>query len=145
MKIYVLGSNHFMKEMVDVCHHLQALGLDGRIHPDYEAMVAGAMPEKLSRIQNGERVAVKREHNTLRDHYARILESDAVLFINGVKNGAENYIGGNVLIEMGQAYVNNKAIFFLYGMPLGLSYQDEIDAMDPICLFGNLESIKNHL
>lgn len=85
---------------------------------------------------------MKREYNTLRDHYARILESDAVLFVNGVKNGIEHYIGGNVLIEMGQAYVNNKKIFFLYGMPSGLSFQDEVDAMDPTCLFGNLENIK---
>lgn len=145
MHIYVLGSNYFMKEMVEVAHRLRALGLDGRIHPDYEAMVMGNMPEKMQRLSNGERVAVKREYNTLKDHYARILESDAILFVNAVKNGIENYIGGNVLIEMGQAYVNNKKIFFLYGMPLGLSYQDEIDAMDPICLLGNLESIKNHI
>lgn len=144
MHIYVLGSNHFMKEMVEVAHRLQAMGLDGRIHPDYEAMVAGTMPAKLEMVQN-ERARVKREYNTFRDHYARILESDAVLFVNNVKNGIEHYIGGNVLIEMGQAYVNRKKIFFLYGMPTGLSYQDEIDAMDPICLLGNLASIKNYV
>lgn len=144
MHIYVLGSNYFMKEMVETAHRLQAMGLDGRIHPDYEAMVRGEYPEKLNMIFS-DRANVKRIYNTYHDHYARILESDAVLFVNNVKNGIEHYIGGNVLIEMGQAYVNNKKIFFLYSMPLGLSYQDEIDAMDPICLLGNLESIKNHI
>lgn len=133
-----------MKEMVEVAHRLQAMGLDGRIHPDYEAMVAGTMPEKLNMVCN-ERARVKREYNTFRDHYTRILESDAVLFVNNVKNGAEHYIGGNVLIEMGQAYVNNKKIFFLYGMPSGLPYQDEIEAMDPICLHGDVHNLLLHV
>ena len=130
-----------MKEMVDIKNQLCALGFEGTIHPDYEAMVAGKMPEKKARLANGERVAIKREYDTFRDHYARILDSDAVLFVNGVKNGIEHYIGGNVLIEMGQAYVHDKKIFFLYGMPSGLSYQDEIEAMDPICLLGDLENM----
>lgn len=131
-----------MKEMVQTKQQLCAMGLDGTIHPDYEAMVRGDLPEKLARLQKGERVAIKREYDTLRDHYARILESDAVLFVNGTKNGIENYIGGNVLIEMGQAYVHNKKIFFLNGMPSGLSYQDEIEAMDPVCLHGDLLALR---
>ena len=144
MTIYVLGSNHFMKEMVETKKQLCELGLLGTIHPDYEAMVAGVLPERMKRLQNGERVAIKREYDTFRDHYARILESDAVLFVNNVKNGIAHYIGGNVLIEMGQAYVHNKTIFFLYGMPAGLPYQDEIEAMDPICLHGSLGNIKRY-
>lgn len=44
-------------------------------------------------------------------------------------------------MEMGQAYVNNKKIFFMNGMPSGLPYMDEIEAMDPICLQGNLANI----
>lgn len=131
-----------MKEMVAVKNKLCELGLDGTIHPHYEAMVNGEMDDKLQRILKGEYVAIKREYNTFRDHYARILGSDAVLFVNAEKNGIKNYIGGNVLIEMGQAYVNDKKIFFLNAMPAGLSYQDEVEAMDPICLEGNLESIK---
>jgi len=63
------------------------------------------------------------------------------LIVNGEKHGIKNYIGGNVLIEMGQAYVNHKKIFFLNGMPSGLSCMDEIEAMDPICLHGNLNKI----
>lgn len=132
-----------MEEMVSVKNRLCDLGMDGRIHPHYEAMVCGELPERLQRLQKGERVAVKREYDTFRDHYARILESDAVLFVNAEKNGVKNYIGGNVLIEMGQAHVNNKKIFFLYGMPTGLPYMDEIEAMDPVCLNGVLGDISS--
>ena len=45
-------------------------------------------------------------------------------------------------MEMSQAYVNHKRIFFLNGMPSGLTYIDEIEAMDPICLNGDLNKIE---
>lgn len=41
MKIYVLGSNHFVHQMVDSKNKLRELGFDGWIHPDYEAYVRG--------------------------------------------------------------------------------------------------------
>jgi hypothetical protein len=142
MKIYVLGSTSFMKEMVDAKNQLCTLGIDGWIHPHYEAFVRGEKQDHLARWENGERAAIKRENNYFNEHYSHILESDAVLIVNEEKHGIKNYIGGNVLMEMGQAYVNNKKIFFLNGMPSGLPYMDEIEAMDPICLIGDLNSIK---
>ncbi len=144
-KIYVLGSTHFMKEMVAVKDQLCTLGYNGWIHPHYEAFVKGEMKEHLNRWQNGERAQLKRENNYLKVHYDHILESDAILFINAEKNGKQNYIGGNVLIEMGQAYVNNKPMFLMYDLPKDSAYIDEIESMDPICLKGNLEGIKKHL
>ena len=142
MKIYVLGSTSFMKEMVDTKNQLRALGYDGWIHPHYEAFVRGEKQEHLDRWRNGECAALKRENNYFHEHYKHILESDAVLIVNSEKHGIENYIGGNVLMEMGQAYVNHKKIFFLNGTPSGLPYMDEIEAMDPICLLGDLSNIK---
>ena len=141
MKIYVLGSTSFMKKMVDAKNQLCVLGFDGWIHPHYEAFVRGEKPEHIARWQNGERAALKRENKYFHEHYKHILESDAVLIVNGEKHGILNYIGGNVLMEMGQAYVNHKKIFFLNDMPSGLSYMDEIEAMDPICLLGDLSNI----
>jgi len=142
MKIYVLGSNYFMKEMVECKNKLVELGYDGWIHPHYEAKVKGEMSEDVRMWQEGERAALKRKHDYLRVHYQHILESDAILIVNLTKNGLENYIGGNALIEMGQAYVNNKKIFLLNDLPKDSSYIDEIEAMDPICLHGNLRNIK---
>lgn len=144
MKIYVLGSTSFRKEMVDVKNQLCALGLNGWIHPDYEAFSRGEKQDILNRWQNGERVSLKREYNYLHQHYKNILESDAVIIVNGDKNGVKNYIGGNVLMEMGQAHVNNKKIFLLNDIPSEVSYIDEIRAMDPICLQGNLKKINEH-
>jgi hypothetical protein len=145
MKVYVLGSSHFMKEMVASKDRLRELGYDGWIHPDYEAFVRGEKQEILQRAFNGEHAAIKRENNYLKVHYQHILESDAILFVNAEKKGRKNYIGGNVLIEMGQAYVNNKKMFLLYDLPLDSAYIEEIESMDPICLKGDLKNIKKYL
>lgn len=144
MKIYVLGSNYFMKEMVDSKNKLCELGYDGWIHPDYEALVKGERKEHLERWAKGgegERAALKRENDYFKVHYRHILESDAILIVNLEKRGMKNYIGGNALIEMGQAYVNNKKIFLLGDIPMDIPYADEIQAMDPICLHGDLKNI----
>jgi hypothetical protein len=141
-KIYVLGSSYFKEEMVKCSEELRELGYDGWIHPDYEAFVRGEKQDIVNRWLKGEHASVKRDNNYLKQHYKHILESDAILIVNAEKNGVKNYIGGNVLIEMGQAYVNDKKIFFLYGMPDKSSYLDEIQCMDPICLNGDLSKIK---
>jgi len=143
MKIYVLGSNSFVEEMVRRKDDLVALGYDGWIHPDYEAHVKGekrAFPEDHS-----ETADFKRSHNYIREHFDHILESQAILIVNSEKRGIPNYIGGNVLMEMGHAYYHGRPIFFMHGMPDGLSYMDEIKAMDPICLEGDLANIANHI
>lgn len=145
INIYVLGSSHFMHEMVDCSKRLCDLGYDGWIHPDYEAFVRGEKQDILKRAFNGEHAAVKRENNYLKVHYGHILKSDMVLFTNAEKNGKKNYIGGNVLIEMGQAYVNNKKMFLLYDLPKDSPYIDEIESMDPICLHGDLSNIKKYI
>jgi len=141
MKIYVLGSSHFKEEMVKSSEDLRKLGYDGWIHPDYEAFVRGEKQDIVDKWMSGEHAAVKRENNYLQEHYDGIMQSDAILIVNAEKNGIKNYIGGNVLIEMGQAFVNKKKIFFLYGMPEKSAYLDEIQCMDPICLEGDLANI----
>ena len=146
MKIYVLGSNAFMHKMVEVTDELMAIGKDAFIAEHYRELVAGKRREQtdLWALGSSERAKVKRDNDYFKMHYKHILESDAVLFVNDTKRGIENYIGGNVLIEMGQAYVNNKKIYFLNAMPSvesGLTYLDEIIAMDPICLKGDLNKI----
>lgn len=144
MKIYILGSNSFMQKMVAVTDELISLGVNAHIADHYRELVAGTSKVQ-DLLTNKENVELKRSMNTFKLHYKNILESDAILIVNDEKRGIQNYIGGNVLIEMGQAFVNDKKIFFLNGLPEGSSYQDEIIALDPICLEGNLENIKKYL
>ncbi|PIS41507.1 MAG: hypothetical protein COT25_02780 [Candidatus Kerfeldbacteria bacterium CG08_land_8_20_14_0_20_42_7] len=60
--------------------------------------------------------------------------------LNYSKKGVNDYIGGNALMEMGFAYVNNKKIFLLNDIP-GMQYTDEIRAMHPIVLHGDLANM----
>jgi hypothetical protein len=141
MKIYVVGSTVFMHEMVDAKNTLCTLGHEGWIHSDYEALVRGEKQEILEGAARGEHAAVKRDNDYLRVHYKHICESDAILVVNLEKNGIDNYIGGNVLIEMGQAYVNDKKIFLLNEIPLHMPYTPEIECMDPVCLHGDIGNV----
>ena len=144
MKIYVIGSNRFMKEMVACKNKLCELGFHGWIHPDYEAFDRGEKMDIWNRAHNGEHVQIKKENNYLKVHYKNICDSDAILVVNSEKDGVKNYIGPNVLIEMGQAYVNDKKIFLLNEIPVGMPHTDEVETFEPICLKGNLADIKNY-
>lgn len=146
MKIYILGSNVFMHQMVEVTDKLIVMGIDAHIAEHYRELVAGTSKVQ-DLLKNNENIELKKVMDTFRLHYKNILESDAILIVNDTKNGIENYIGGNVLIEIGQAYVNNKKIFFLNKMPTdkSITYLDEIYALQPICLEGNLENIKKYI
>jgi hypothetical protein len=130
--------------MVACKNRLCELGFEGWIHQDYEDHVAGktiAFPVKADGTP-GENADFKRSHDYIRSHYGHILESDAILIVNLEKKGRKDYIGGNCLMEMGMAYVNNKKIFLLGEIPTDAPYLDEIKAMDPICLHGDLANIK---
>lgn len=144
MKIYVVGSTSFMHEMVAAKNELCALGYEGWIHADYEALVRGEQQDLPERATSSERAANKRDNDYLRVHYKHICQSDAILVVNLEKNGIKNYIGGNVLIEMGQAYVNDKAIFLLNEIPRDMPYTPEIECMDPVCLEGDVSNIRHN-
>jgi hypothetical protein len=141
MKMYVLGSNAFLHEMISITKQLIQLGYDGWIHPDYIKLDNGELPEQIEAWKYDRDKVVEYKKDYIHSHYKHILESDAILCVNYSKGNICNYIGGNVLIEMGQAYVNYKKIYFLNDMPTELPYLDEIKAMKPICLYGDLRNI----
>jgi len=58
-----------------------------------------------------------------------------------ILNKEEETSIGWYTMEMGQAYVNNKKIFLLNGLPGQVSYLAEIKAMQPILLHGKLAEI----
>ena len=142
MKIYVLGSTSFVEEMVRSVDKIKAAGHEGWIHPHYIDYTENQNCADWQRIKNGEEAQVKVENDYIRQHYNHILESDAIFVVNLEKNGIKNYIGGNVLMELGQAYVNNKKIFLLNPIP-DLPYADEIRAVKPIVIDGDFSKIKD--
>lgn len=79
----------------------------------------------------------------IKDYFSKIDASDALLVINETKNGVDNYIGGNALIEMAHAFSRDIPIFLLNPIP-EMNYTDEIRGMQPVLLGGNLELLNQY-
>ena len=73
--------------------------------------------------------------------YDAIFNSDAILVLNFDKRDIKNYVGGNTLMEIGFAHVNDKKIFLLNPIPEDVSYVDEIKAMVDNILEDDLNKI----
>ena len=141
MRITICGSSAFRNQMVEYKEKLDEMGHQAIVHPHYIEVVKEGRRDLLDRVEKGEHAQVKREGDYIRWYYNSIQNSDAVLIMNFEKRGVKNYIGGNTLMEIGFAHVNNKKIFLINPMPEEVSYKDEIEAMDPIVLNGDLDKI----
>lgn len=86
-------------------------------------------------FDKGKRDAIKR-------HFKKIEKADLLLVLNYDKKGIKGYIGGNVLMEMGLAFYLGKPIYILNKTIREHSLSDEIFAMQPVFLDGELENIK---
>ena len=116
MRITIVGSSVFAKEMVEYRDKLIAMGHENNLHEHYVAQARGEMKDVIERM-NKEHANVKIENDYIRYHYNEIVGDDAILVLNFDKNGIENYIGGNTLMELGFAHVHNKKIFLLNPIP----------------------------
>jgi len=141
MKIVICGSSTFREKMLEYRDRLREIGHEPIVHPDYEAFCRGEKQEILKQVAAGEHHKVKREQGYIKWHYQAIVDSEAILVINFDKRGIKNYIGGNTLMEIGFAHVNDKKIFLLNPIPEELSYVDEIKAMVDTVLDDDLKKI----
>ncbi len=83
----------------------------------------------------------KIEHNLIKKHHKLIEDSDAILVLNYNKGDIVNYIGGNSFLEIGFAYILGKKIFLLNEIPDIPLLKQEVEAMQPIILNGDLNQI----
>ena len=139
MKISIVGSSKFAKEMLEYQNKLRELGHEVNIHKDYVALANNQADVIVQRIHK-EHSQLKIENDYIRWHYNEIVNSDAILVLNFDKNGVANYVGGNTLMEIGFAHVHNKKIFLLNNIP-NMPYSEEIQATQPIVLNNDLTQI----
>ncbi len=78
----------------------------------------------------------------MRGHFAEVAKGDAALVLNYEKHGVQNYIGGNVLMEMGLAFYLHKPIFILNEVPEESSFLEEILGLGCTILHGKIEDIQ---
>lgn len=81
----------------------------------------------------------------MRGHFDEVQNGDAILVLNYEKHGTQNYIGGNVLMEMALAFHLHKPIYLLNGIPDESSFIEEIIGLQPIVLSGKFKDIAKTL
>ena len=141
MKIVISGSMKFADKLVDVYNQLKTMGHEPMMHQDVFGIARGDAPQIIN-DGGSEHADIKRKYGFIKFWYNLILKSDAILVCNYDKNGIKNYIGGNTLMEIGFAHVNDKRVFLLNPIPEAISYIDEIKAMVDIVIDGDLTKIK---
>jgi len=137
MKIVICGSMSKSKEMLEIKAFLEQRGNEVFVPQNTEHYASG----NLSAANSVETTKVKIENDLIRKYYELIKNSDAVLVANYDKGSVQNYVGGNSFLEAGYAYALHKNVYFLNAIP-DMSYADELRAMEPIILNGDLSKIQ---
>ena len=141
LKITICGSVKFADKFVKIYKELKKLGHTPMMHEEMFGIADGTAKELIRGIELNH-AEVKKKNNFIKWWHNCIKSGDAVLICNFDKNGIKNYIGGNTLMEIGFAHVNNKKIFLLNPIPEEISYADEIKVMVDEIIFGDLSRIK---
>ncbi|EKD32882.1 MAG: hypothetical protein ACD_76C00123G0002 [uncultured bacterium] len=146
MKITLCGSIAFIDELLGLKEQLEKLGHEIKMPPLEIVNEDG----KTIPVKEYYRVRKSADENALwvwnkkmelmKDHFNKIIWSDAVLVLNKEKNNIPNYIGANTLMEMGLALYAGKKIFLLNPIP-DMSYKEELFGMQPVVINGDLNQI----
>jgi hypothetical protein len=143
MKIVICSSLDFTNEIKEIAKKLVQKGHEVVIPLTSKKILNGEITLEQIRKEKESGEIVKRaiKDNVIKYYFEKIKEADAILVLNFEKKGIQNYIGGNVFLEMGFAHVLGKKIFLLNDIP-EVPYKNEIKIMQPIILKGDLSKIK---
>ena len=142
MKIAICGSLTFAKEMGQLKTELNKLSHKVVLPYSARQILTGEYSgAKIEQAKNkGTFYKLVIINDAIRRWYKVIKRSDGILVANFDKKKIKNYIGGNAFLEMGFAHILRKKIFLLNPIP-DVSYKDEILAMQPKLLNGDLSKV----
>lgn len=136
MRIIICGSMSVSPAMVEAADRLIALGRNVELPLFAREYAKGGDQALIERRSLRE----KTEHDLIRGYFEIIKSGDAVLIVNSERKGIPGYIGGNAFLEMGFAHVLGKKLFLLHPVP-AMAYADEIRAMQPVILNGDVSKL----
>jgi len=140
--IVICSSAAFYKQVLEVENKLKKLGFKVTI-----PLTAGKMKRsgdfrvetyKTWYMNPGD---YKKKTFLTKHHFNKIVKGNIVLVLNYEKNGVPGYIGGAVLAEMALALHFGKKIYVLNPLPKSVTYLEELEAMLPVILEGDLTKI----
>lgn len=136
-KIIICCSISASDEVLKIQKQLQDKGFEVEI----PSGVQQYRDNNFTHVSRTESAKNKKDNDLIKRYYEKMKDHDIVLIVNTTKDGVPNYIGGNTFLEMSFAHVLNKTLYTLNPLP-EISYRDELDAMSPIVLHGNLDLIQ---
>ncbi|MDQ5913708.1 MAG: hypothetical protein QG623_327 [Patescibacteria group bacterium] len=136
-RIAVCSSASLYNELIALSREIDNTKIDLVLPDMAERMKNGSADSNEAKI-NWSEVGYGYKASLIRGHFSVIEECDAVLVTNFAKNGKENYIGGNVLMEMTVAFYLKKPIIILNSAPEYSPLIDEIMGMQPVFLEGDV-------
>lgn len=141
--VSICSSANFYRQAADIQEQLTQAGLKALIPEVAEDMKRrGDYDVSYYKTWFGDANDYSKKARFIRGHFAEIEKSDVVLVLNYEKHGVQNYIGGNVLMEMAIAFYLNKPIYILNEAPQDSPLLEEILGMQPTILGGDLASLK---
>ena len=147
MKIVICGSIDFTPKIAEVADELVKQGHQVEIPLYTQKIIAGELSLAdftKEKEKSGDQSFRDQAGEDLIKRYYRLIEkADAILVVNIDKKGIKNYIGGNTFLEMGFAHVLGKKIFLLNEIP-EMGYKDELKAIKPVILQGDISHIRQN-
>lgn len=140
--IALCSSMVFYKQLISVKRELTSLGFQVLV-PNGARVMEKDQDFDVKRFVSkyyGKNFA-QEKRKAVKAHFEKINQTDAILVCNYTKHGVEGYIGPNVLMEMGLAFYLNKKIFVLNPIPKDSPFVDELSALVPTVLDGNLTQL----
>ncbi len=136
MNIFICCSKHFYDKIPPIKEQLEQQGHHITLPNSFDA------PGKENEMKlRGEKQHAIWKKSMLLLQEEKVKQNDALLVLNFEKNGVVNYIGGATFLEIFIAFRLGKKIFSYNPLPEGLLH-DELNAMEPQIIFGNLRLIR---
>jgi len=135
MNIFLCCSKHFYHKLPPYIQELEHLGHTITVPNSYEH----PFKEEEMKLQGKEGHIIWKS-NMLRQQALKVQANDAVLVFNFEKNGQPNYIGGATFLEIFKAFELGKKIYLFNPIPDNI-FKDELTAINPVVLYGELSHI----
>ncbi len=145
MRITICSSAQFAKRAQKVKEQLEKKGFKALLYPQTVKVnhnTIDVCKYYAMRKKNPTPELLKVKRQLMDEHFEKIKNSDAVLVLNFDLPKKKGYIGGNTFLEMGIAYCLGKKVFVWKKPSNNLPYFEEIIAMNPIDVEGNLHKIQ---
>lgn len=139
MKILLIGSMAFVKDMVELREALKKMGHDASIPVGSEPHIEDN--SFVDNLEDNLEFCIK--HGIMKKNFDEVARQDAVLVVNKPRNNVNGYIGTSALLEMGIAHYLGKKIFVLNELPHYRNHRwaHEVAIMQPVVINNDLRKI----